>query len=62
MADHCESCGNDDEDDRIYYCRDCRTYFCDACLGDEVGQFARLNAGAIYLSLCPECSDGGYLI
>lgn len=61
MATHCERCGNDENGDRIYYCRDCRTYFCDSCIGDDVGEMVRMHLAIIYDAYCPECSDGGYL-
>lgn len=61
MAERCERCGNDDEGDRIYYCRDCSTYFCDACLGEDVTEGQRSYAAVVYGTFCPECTDGGWL-
>ena len=61
MIEKCERCGNENEGDSVYYCRECKTYFCDLCLGKSVGSFARAMSGITYHSFCPECSDGGYI-
>ena len=61
MIEKCDRCGNEEQGDRVYYCRDCKTYFCDACLGDAVGAFERASSAVAYASFCPECSDGGWI-
>ena len=61
MIEKCERCGNEDEGARVFYCRDCETYFCDDCIGEDVGELRRMSASIAYDNFCPECSDGGYI-
>ncbi len=61
MIEKCERCGNENEGDSVYYCRKCKTHFCDECLGKAVGGLSRSMSKLMYHSFCPECSDGGYI-
>lgn len=56
----CPNCGHKEARGVIYYCRDCDTYFCEECVGDEhpvQKAFSHIGYGAF----CPNCSDGGYI-